>query len=161
MILHVQILVNIHIPLQQNSLIFDNVSRYDINKKNIIPTLEKYYITDLGLLQLKKTSIESKINGRLENIIYNELIARGYDIYIGKTQDSEINFIVDDFGNRKYIQVSDYLSCSNDIDSIFNVYSKVSDYYPKYVITMDKTDYSRNGIVHINIIDFLLGNANI
>ena len=119
-------------------------------------TLEKYYLTDLGLLQLKKSPIEKKVGGRLENIVYNELVARGYEVYIGKTQKGEIDFVVDDFGDRKYIQVADYLSSDEVVEREFGAYKSIEDNYPKYVITMDKLDYSRDGIIHKNIIDFLL-----
>jgi len=150
-----------YVDFINNSFIFNKINRYDIRGKNVMATLEKYYITDLGLLQLKKSPIEKKIGGRLENIIYNELVSRGYDIYIGKTDKGEIDFIIDDFGDRKYIQVADYLSSDEVVDREFGAYSSVNDNYPKYVITMDKIDYSRNGIIHLNIIDFLTGKKNI
>ena len=139
-----------------NSLIVNKVERYNIRGKAVMATLEKYYLTDLGLLQLKKSPIEKKVGGRLENIVYNELIARGYEVYIGKTDKGEIDFIVDDFGDRKYIQVADYLSSDEVVQREFGAYKQVEDNYPKYVITMDKIDYSQNGIIHKNIIDFLL-----
>lgn len=139
-----------------NSLIINKVHRYDIRGKNVMATLEKYYLTDLGLLQLKKSPIEKKVGGRLENIVYNELIARGYEVYIGKTDKGEIDFIIDDFSERSYIQVADYLSSDDVVKREFGAYKSVQDNYPKYVITMDKIDYSQNGIIHKNIIDFLL-----
>ena len=150
-----------YVELINNSLIFNKVNRYDIRGKSVMATLEKYYITDLGLLQLKSSPIEKKIGGRLENIIYNELISRGYDVYIGKTDKGEIDFIIDDFGDRKYIQVADYLSSESVVDREFGAYSFVSDHYPKYVLTMDKINYSQDGIIHINIIDFLIGKKDI
>ena len=118
--------------------------------------LEKYYLVDLGLLQLKSTPIERKVGGRLENIVYNELLARGYDVYIGKTDNGEIDFVVDNFGDRFYIQVADYLSSDDVIKREFGAYKSVEDNFPKYVITMDKINYSQNGIIHKNIIDWLL-----
>ena len=118
--------------------------------------LEKYYLTDLGILEVKCSPIEKKVGGRLENIVYNELIARGYDVYIGKTDKGEIDFVVDDFGKRFYIQVADILSDDKVVEREFGAYKNVEDNYPKYVITMDKVDYSMNGIIHKNIIDWLL-----
>ncbi|MCI8397721.1 MAG: ATP-binding protein [Clostridia bacterium] len=141
-----------------NSLIFNKVNRYDIRGKNVMSTLEKYYLSDLGILQLKKSPIEKKVGGRLENIVYNELISRGYEVYIGKTDKGKIDFVIDDFGERKYIQVADYLSSDEVIKREFGAYKSVEDNYPKYVLTMDKIDYSQNGIIHKNIIDFLLEN---
>lgn len=140
-----------------NALIVNKVNRYDIRGKNVMATLEKYYLTDLGLLQLKKSPIERKVGGRLENIVYNELIARGYEVYIGKTDKGEIDFLIDDFGERIYIQVADYLSSDEVVQREFGAYKSIEDNYPKYVISMDKINYSQNGIIHKNIVDFLLG----
>lgn len=139
-----------------NSMIASKASRYNIRGKTVMTLLEKYYLVDLGLLQLKSTPIEKKVGGRLENIVYNELIARGYDVYIGKTDNGEINFVVDNFGDRFYIQVADYLSSDEIVTREFGAYKNVADNFPKYVITMDKIDYSRDGIIHKNIIDWLL-----
>lgn len=145
-----------YIEYINNSMIVDKVSRYNIRGKSVMTLLEKYYLVDLGLLQLKSSPIEKKVGGRLENIVYNELIARGYDVYIGKTDNGEIDFVVDNFGDRFYIQVADYLSSDEVIEREFGAYKNVADNFPKYVITMDKMNYSRDGIIHKNIIDWLL-----
>lgn len=139
------------------SSIFNKVNRYDIRGKSAMSTLEKYYLTDLGLLMLKSTPIEKKVGGRLENIVYNELVARGNDVYIGKTNKVEIDFVVDNFGKREYIQVADYLSSEEVLQREFGAFKEVDDNFPKYVITMDKIDYSQNGIIHLNLEKFLLG----
>lgn len=139
------------------SSIFNKVNRYDIRGKSVMATLEKYYLSDLGLLSLKSSPIEKKTGGRLENIVYNELIARGYEVYIGKTEKGEVDFVIDKFGERKYIQVADYLSSDEVIKREFGAFDYVKDNYPKYVITMDKIDYSQNGIIHLNLENFLLG----
>lgn len=146
-----------YVEYMTNSLIVSKVNRYDIRGKKVMSTLEKYYLADLGVLQLKKSPIEKKVGGRLENIVYNELIARGYEVYIGKTDRGEIDFVVDNFGEREYIQVADYLSSDEVIKREFAAYKAVDDNYPKYVISMDKIDYSQNGIIHKNVIDWLLG----
>ena len=140
------------------SSIFNKVNRYDIRGKSVMATLEKYYLTDLGLLTLKSSPIEKKTGGRLENIVYNELVARGYDVYIGKTEKGEVDFVIDKFGERIYIQVADYLSSDEVIKREFGAFNYVKDNYPKYVITMDKIDYSQNGIIHLNLERFLLSN---
>lgn len=145
-----------YIEYINNSMIASKTSRYNIRGKSVMTLLEKYYVVDLGLLQLKSSPIEKKVGGRLENIVYNELIARGYDVYIGKTDNGEIDFVVDDFGDRFYIQVTDYLSSDEVVEREFGAYKNVADNFPKYVITMDKINYSRDGIIHKNIIDWLL-----
>ena len=145
-----------YIEYINNSMILSKASRYNIRGKSVMALLEKYYLIDLGLLQLKSTPIEKKVGGRLENIVYNELIARGYDVYIGKTDNGEVDFVVEDFENRFYIQVADYLSSDAVIDREFGAYKNVADNFPKYVLTMDKINYSQNGIIHKNIVDWLL-----
>ena len=145
-----------YIEYINNSMIASKTSRYNIRGKSVMTLLEKYYVVDLGLLQLKSSPIEKKVGGRLENIVYNELIDRGYDVYIGKTDNGEIDFVVDDFGDRFYIQVADYLSSDEVVEREFGAYKNVADNFPKYVITMDKINYSRDGIIHKNIIDWLL-----
>ena len=145
-----------YIEYINNSMIASKASRYNIRGKEVMTLLEKYYLVDLGLLQLKSTPIERKVGGRLENIVYNELLARGYDVYIGKIDNGEIDFVVDNFGDRFYIQVVDYLSSDDVVKREFGAYKNVEDNFPKYVITMDKINYSQNGIIHKNIIDWLL-----
>lgn len=145
-----------YIEYINNSMIASKASRYNIRGKSVMTLLEKYYLVDLGLLQLKSSPVEKKVGGRLENIVYNELIARGYDVYIGKTDNGEIDFVVDNFGDRFYIQVADYLSSDEVIEREFGAYKNIADNFPKYVITMDKMNYSRDGIIHKNIIDWLL-----
>ena len=145
-----------YIEYINNSMIVSKASRYNIRGKSVMTLLEKYYLVDLGLLQLKSSPIEKKIGGRLENIVYNELIARGYDVYIGKTDNGEIDFVVDNFGDRFYIQVADHLSSDEVKEREFGAYKNIADNFPKYVITMDKINYSKDGIIHKNIIDWLL-----
>ena len=145
-----------YIEYINNAMIASKACRYNIRGKSVMTLLEKYYLVDLGLLQLKSTPIEKKVGGRLENIVYNELLARGYDVYIGKTDNGEIDFVVDNFGDRFYIQVADYLSSDEVIEREFGAYKNVADNFPKYVITMDKINYSRDGIIHKNIINWLL-----
>ena len=145
-----------YIEYINSSMIANKVHRYDIRGKSVMSLLEKYYLVDLSLLQLKNSVVEKKEGGRLENIVYNELIARGYEVYIGKLDNGEIDFVIDDFGKRFYIQVADYLANDKVIAREFGAYNAIEDNFPKYVITMDKIDYSKDGIIHKNIIDWLL-----
>lgn len=92
----------------------------------------------------------------LENIVYMELLRRGYTVTVGKAGNREIDFVCEDQGNRLYIQV-DYLLASEDtIRREFGVYDRVRDNFPKYVVTLDEFDMSQGGIKHRNIRDFLL-----
>lgn len=138
------------------SLILNKVNRYDIKGKKVLSTLDKYYVADLGIRQIKKSNININLGASLENIIYNELIARGYNVHIGKTINSEIDFIATKGETKKYIQVTYILADDSIIEREFGAFTSVIDNYPKYVISMDKIDMSRNGVIHLNVIDFLL-----
>ncbi len=139
------------------ALIIRKVYRYDIARKGVLKTLNKYYATDLGIAQIKNNNPEFKSYVVLENIVYNELINRNYDVYIGKTKNGEVDFLAKKDGNIKYIQVT-YEMKGNDnaIEREFGAYKSIKDNYPKYVISLDKIDLSRDGIIHMNLIDFLL-----
>ncbi len=139
------------------ALILKKVYRYDIAGKGVLKTLNKYYATDLGIAQIKNNNPEFKSYAVLENIVYNELINRNYEVYIGKTKNGEVDFLTKKDGNIKYIQVT-YEMKGNEsaIKREFGVYKSIIDNYPKYVISLDKIDLSRDGIIHLNLIDFLL-----
>lgn len=139
-----------------NSFIMSKAKRYDIKGKKILSTNDKYYLTDLGLGQVKSSS---KIKGKgsiLENIVYNELVNRGYDVVVGKSDTSEIDFIATYFEEKIYVQVAYILTDESVIEREFGAFKSVEDNYPKYVITMDKFDFSQNGIIHKNVINWLL-----
>ena len=140
------------------ALIIKKVYRYDVHGKGILKTLNKYYVTDLGIAQIKHNSNNFKNYILLENVVYNELISRNYDVYIGKTKTGEIDFIVNKDGNTKYIQVTYELNNKEVIEREFGAFNPIEDNYPKYVISLDKEDFSRNGIIHINLIDWLMDN---
>lgn len=139
------------------ALILKKVYRYDIAGKGVLKTLNKYYATDLGIAQIKNNNPEFKSYVVLENIVYNELINRNYEVYIGKTKNGEVDFLVKKDGDIKYIQVT-YEMKGNEstIEREFGAYKSIEDNYPKYVISLDKIDLSRDGIIHLNLIDFLL-----
>lgn len=139
------------------ALIIKKVYRYDIHGRAMLKTLNKYYMTDLGIAQIKNHNFEVNRTFAIENIVYNELLTRGYDIYIGKTSKGEIDFVARKDEKVNYIQVAYLLADEKVMDREFGAFDAVRDNYPKYVITLDKTDFSRNGIVHMNMIDFLMG----
>lgn len=139
------------------ALIIKKVYRYDVSGKSILKTLNKYYATDLGIAQIKNNNPEFKSYVVLENIVYNELINRNYDVYIGKTKNGEVDFLAKKDGNIKYVQVT-YEMKGNDsaLEREFGAFKSIEDNYPKYIISLDKIDLSRDGIIHLNLIDFLL-----
>lgn len=140
------------------ALILKKVYRYDITGKGVLKTLNKYYATDLGIAQIKNNNPEFKSYVVLENIVYNELTNRNYEVYIGKTKNGEVDFLTKKDGNIKYIQVAyEIEGHDNAIEREFGAYKSIEDNYPKYVISLDRIDLSRDGIIHLNLIDFLLG----
>lgn len=140
------------------ALIIKRVYRYDVHGKGILKTLNKYYATDLGIAQIKNNNSDFKNYIMLENIVYNELIIRGYEVYVGKTKTGEIDFVATLEGNTKYIQVTYELNSEEVIEREFGAFNVIDDNYSKYVISLDKRDFSRNGIKHLNLIDFLIKN---
>ena len=138
------------------ALIIRKVYRYDIHGRAVLKTLNKYYMTDLGIAQIKNNRFEINKSFAIENVVYNELITKGYDVYIGKTKKGEVDFIANKDNQIKYVQVAYLLADKNVIERKFGAFKEIDDNYPKYVITLDKIDFSRNGIIHKNIIDFLM-----
>jgi hypothetical protein len=143
-----------------SSLIMNKAVRYDIRGKKILTRSDKYYLTDLGLSRINNTGFKIEIGALIENVIYNEFIHRGYEVYVGKTTKGEIDFIVMDGEQRSYYQVAYLLSDDKVVQREFGAFDSVKDNFPKYVLSLDKFDFSRDGIKHVNIIDFLLGSLN-
>ncbi|MCI8412387.1 MAG: ATP-binding protein [Clostridia bacterium] len=140
-----------------SAFIINKVNRYDIHGKSVLKSLNKYYASDLGVKKIKTNQKDVNYSNCLENIVYNEFISRGYDIYIGKTKKGEVDFVISKQGNVKYIQVTYLLTREETIEREFGAYKPIDDNYEKYVISMDRLNFSRNGIKHMNIIDFLMG----
>ncbi|MEE0133177.1 MAG: ATP-binding protein [Treponema sp.] len=137
-----------------NSCIVNKISRYDIQGKRILSTLEKFYLTDVGLAKIHSTKID--LGASLENIVYNELISRGYEVHIGILRNAEIDFIAQRGNQKEYFQVCYLLASEETVKREFGAFNSVKDNYPKYVLSLDKFDFSQNGIIHKNIIDWLL-----
>lgn len=142
----------------ESSLLMSKVSTYDIRGKKILSRKDKYYLADLGLGQILNTNKRTQYGAYLENIVYNELIFRGYNVSVGNNNGREIDFIATKHNVKEYYQVTFELSNKETETREFSAYDNIDDNYPKYVISMDKLDYSQNGIIHKNIIDFLLEN---
>lgn len=139
----------------KEAFILFNASRYDIKGKNLLSSTEKYYAIDLGLRNIIKKSEKLDSNKLYENVVYLELLSRGYEVQVGKLDDNEIDFICYRGNEKIYIQVA-YLINEQDEEREFGNLEKINDNYPKYVISGDLMDLSRNGIIHKNIIQFLL-----
>ena len=139
-----------------DAFLFYQVKRQDLQGKKILTVNEKYYVADHGVREAIFGGNRKDINLVLENIVYMELLRRGYTVTIGKAGDQEIDFVCEDQGNKLYVQVAYLLASEDTIQREFGVYSRIRDNFPKYVITLDEFDMSRDGIRHRNIRDFLL-----
>jgi predicted AAA+ superfamily ATPase len=143
-----------HVEYIVESLLFTKVNRYDIKGKNVFATLEKYYIADMGLLQLKRGVIHEQLGGRLESIVANELLARGYKINIGIMRNAEIDFVANKNNETEYIQVCYCIDSDETMRREINAFNGIPE--TKLLITADHFDYSQKGVKSINIIDWLL-----
>lgn len=140
----------------EEACVCDKVSRYDIRGKKILSYEEKTYVCDLGFFHLKKNRVKNEYNYIVETLCYNELVARGYKVYIGKTYKGEVDFIAAQGEKKIYVQAAYLLSDERVVEREFGAYDSIQDNYPKYVVSMDRIPMSRDGIIHKNLIDFLL-----
>ena len=138
------------------AFLFYQVKRQDLQGKQILAINEKYYIADHGIREALFGTNTKDINLVLENIVYMEMLRRGYDVTVGKYGDKEIDFVCDKQGERIYIQVTYLLASEETIKREFGAYDNIKDNYPKYVLSLDEFDMSRDGIKHLNIREFLL-----
>jgi len=139
-----------------STFIINKVYRYDIQGKNVLKSLNKFYATDLGVKKIKTNNKNVNYSSSFENLIYNELINKGYEVFIGKTNKGEIDFMAIKNKDIKYIQTCYDLSNEETRKRKFGAFDYISDNYPKYVISNNEEDYSTNGIIHINIFKFLM-----
>lgn len=135
--------------------LFYKVSREDLQGKQILSTNEKYYIADHGIREAVYGGNMRDINLTLENIVYLELLRRGYTVRTGKIGEREIDFVCTLKSQKLYVQVTYMLASPETVEREFGVYDLVRDNYPKYVVSLDEIDMSRNGIRHMNVRDFL------
>ena len=142
-----------------DAYLFYQVKRQDLKGKQLLATTEKYYIADHGIREAVFGGNMRDINLILENIVFMELLRRGYSVTVGKTGKKEVDFVCDKRGERIYIQVAYLLASEETIHREFDVYDSIRDHYPKYVVSLDEFDMSRNGIRHRNIRDFLLADS--
>lgn len=138
-----------------NAYLLYRVKRENIKKKEILKTLEKYYVVDVGFYNILVVDEDKDRGFLLENIVFLELLRRGYSMTIGNIDQNEVDFVCKRNGKKLYIQVSESILDEVTREREFNSLELIQDNYPKYILTMDDYDYSRNGIIHMNILDFL------
>jgi hypothetical protein len=136
--------------------LINKCERYDIRGKRILSGKYKYYLTDLGLGMIKNINKKPQMGAYLENIVYNELLIRNYDVSVGNLQNGEVDFIATKDNKVEYYQITYTLANEDIINREFGAFKIIDDNFPKYVISTDNFDMSRDGIIHKNIIDWLL-----
>lgn len=139
-----------------DAYLFYQVKREDLRGKQILTSNEKYYVADHGIREAVYGGSTRDINQILENIVFLELLRRGYAVTVGKAGEKEIDFVCDQRGEKLYVQVAYLLAAEETIAREFGAYKSIRDNFPKYVVSLDEFDMSRNGIKHRNIRDFLL-----
>ncbi len=139
-----------------DAYLFYQVKREDLQGKQILASNEKYYIADHGIREAVFGGNMRDINLILENIVYMELLRRGYAVTVGRISGREIDFVCNKRDQKLYVQVAYLLASDDTIQREFGVYDNIRDNFPKYVVTLDEFDMSRNGIKHRNIPDFIL-----
>lgn len=139
-----------------DAYLFYQVKREDLQGKQILASNEKYYITDHEIREAVFGGNLRDINLILENIVYLELLRRGYEVTVGRSGEREIDFVCSKRGEKLYVQVAYLLASDETVAREFGAYDSIRDNFPKYVVSLDEFDMSRNGIKHRNIRDFLL-----
>ncbi len=145
-----------YIDYAEDAMFIRKANRYDIKGKEVLKTDYKCYLSDLGIRESLGFSNTASIDQALENIVFNELIDRGYDVRVGKINDKEIDFVATKGTDVEYYQVTYHLSAESTVEREFGSLKMITDNHPKYILSMDEMDMSRDGIHHRNIIDWLL-----
>ena len=145
-----------YLEKMKKAYLIHGVGRYNIVGKSALSNKEKQYAIDMGFRTINTNTINYEDTFFLENVVYNELITRGYTVFAGKTYKGEIDFVAIKNGKKCFIQVAYLLTGEATIKREFGAYDKITDASPKYVMSLDKIDMSHDGIIHVNIIDFLL-----
>lgn len=129
-----------------DAYLFYRVKRQDLQGKQILATSEKYYIADHGIREAVFGGNMRDINLVLENIVFLELLRRGYTVTVGKAGEREVDFVCDRRGEKLYVQVTYLLASEETVTREFGAYDGTGINFPKYVVSMDELDLSRNGI---------------
>lgn len=144
-----------------SSFLVKPVYRYNIAGKAFLKSNPKYYAIDNGMRYICSNGNNYDRGKFLENVVLIELLSRDYEVYVGKTYKGEVDFVATKNGKKCFIQVCLSMEQQETIDREFGAFSPIKDASPKYVLSLDTIDMSRDGIVHLNIIDFLRNKVDI
>lgn len=145
----------------EHACLISRVKRYDIATKRTLKQVEKQFVIDNGFVLACNDSNRVFVSHALENLVYNELIYRGYEVKIGKTYKGEIDFVAMKDGKKCFIQVAYLLSSDDVVEREFGAFKSVRDASPKFVLSLDEFDMSQDGITHMNIEDWLTNKVDL
>ena len=148
-----------YLDAAEEAMLITRVKRQDLKGREVLRGGEKAYVTDIGLREAVLGSNAARIDLVLENLVFCELKRRGYTVFVGRNGAREIDFVAEASGELVYVQVAYLLASERTVEREFDAYIGLPDNYPKYVVSMDRVDMSRDGIRHMNIEDFLLAEA--
>lgn len=149
--------VNKYIDMLRSAFIFYSVGRYDIKGKQLLKTLEKNYIIDMGFRNMLLGYRDADRGHILENIVFLELIRREYRVYIGKVGETEVDFVCEKPNEKMYIQVTETIGSQETLERELRPLRMISDNYEKIILSMDRNYInSYDGIKSLNLIDWLL-----
>lgn len=144
----------------ESAYLLHRCSRYDLRGKAILKTQEKFYLADVALRYSVLGYNEDSVAASLENVVYLELLRRGYEVYIGKTPDGEVDFVATRQGEKLYVQVTQEITSEKTEKREYERLLEIHDNYPKYVLlTNDFAGGNHEGIQTMHVADFLLSDA--
>ena len=149
--------VHNYLQYLENALLIEKVRRYDIRGKKLLETFEKYYLAEHSLQYTVREYNAGNITGILENIVYLELLRRGFSVTVGKLYENEVDFVAENTEGKLYVQVCYLLANEEAVEREFSPLTKIRDNHPKLVITMDRYwNVDRDGVKGMHLKDFLL-----
>lgn len=141
----------------ENAYIIYRANRYDVKGKEVLKSLEKYYLADTGLKNIVASYTLENYGHSIENVVYLELLCRGDQVYVGKNGTKEIDFVAINKEETRYFQVTETLKDKLTQEREISAFRSTQDYYEKTILTTDNTYVTNvNGIKIVNLIDFLL-----
>ena len=144
----------------EEALLLTRVKREDLIGKHVLSVDEKFYVTDLGLRRAVIGDRRGEdIDQALENVVFAEMLRRGYQVTVGRVKEKEVDFVCSRDGRRLYLQVAYLMPTAETREREFSALASVPDQYRKVVLSMDSFDFSRDGIEHIHLPDFLLDSS--
>ena len=150
-----------YLERMEKAFLIRPVKKYNIAGKEVMDSVAKYYALDNGMSFINTNSIDIRDTFFLETLVYQELISRGYEVYVGETYRSEVDFIAVRDGKKCFIQVAYLLADDKTIEREFGAFGPIRDSSPKFVLSLDRLDMSRDGITHLNIVDYIEGKSDI